>query len=1293
MSDALSSSLLINFDVTPPDMGFLRNVDDRVADVCKTANKSFTGMYENVVDAFDTAGTALDLFRSGFKKYTKIDQDLNKMHKKDPVHGFVKKDVKLVGQFTDKIEEVNKALTDKNKLHQKQNDHLEKDEALINGLNKSIKKLTGNLGDTNEASAEMAQHLTESYKSYAKIIGFSAMVWRLALAADKATQNFVTTNFRLYDSQQGLVQQARELTLQTGVMSEKSMEAVAALSNLATPKEQMKDLGESLLKANQFLGVSIGDLAEFSRQTRFAGGDVKSFTRTIQHAGDAMRKYGLSSVDVSGILQDTEVSAIDLTVAFGEMSTRTRDEAGNLVKTFEVFKQAQLDMGGVAKSLGMNAKVGSDALNELMSPKRLVILSSQAERLGIAMKGPEDALYGAASVIDKMTDAQNFSLEAYKATKDFTKGEGLRLQGVLDNMKNLTGLSKEQVIMFKEISDAAKKAGVDTSNALAMEKFIKARKDGIDKYDESMQTLTGQIGMLSAKFKSLWDMVNSLVGSSLLTFFNVIRPAIEGVMSVLQQFMYMIQWLNSNIPGLGFVIKMVTGAFLTLAPAIVALKFAATIAGILNLTKATWVFVKGFQFLTFVMRAFMLSNPLGQFIAAVMLAGAVIGGLYKHFETVRWIVDGIWQFFKNFPGVSLIVDLVAGIWDTLTSLMPGLSRIGKLFYDNLVLPVQQWLGIASPSKVMMKIGQFVIDGFWAGLKAIFGIADWWYTTLWNFTFGWVFGKIDSITEIGGKLVDAFWDGLKSIGKFANWWYTTLWNYTFGWVLGTVDNITEIGDKLVDAFWDGLKNIGRFANWWYKTLWNYTFGWVLGTVDNVAEIGGKLVDAFWNGLKNIGRFADWWYKTLWNYTFGWLFGKVNSVREIGKKLVAGFYKGMEIGLNIFKNLPSKLYNMGKKMVNGLYNGFAIIFKLFDDWHTKIWNFTFGRLFGKTKSVAQAARNMVKELYDGFVSALNKLDEIGTTIWNNTFGRLFGKISSMKEIGSYLIQGLKDGILLSLASLTSVGQWVYDNTIGVIADWLGIASPSTKMIEIGNNLMAGLKEGIEQFPGAKTLLKIGGKILDWMYPDPPDASKVVEGVDSLTNTPVPTNFGEDYNALLRSISDSSIEFTQAIPFIDATLQKLMSLQFTLGLMNFSNFGKSFNAALMQLDVTTAADKIVGPMSMIAGAVNDLNDAINTLATDALDGLKKAGPELKNVFAGGIKKPVVSTISKVQVTTAKEDTVSLKEKSVVTLATVVEKLNDLRVDNMSLGHKMLNVMNDQLMELRDRKDFSTNYNAWMS
>ncbi|MBL1229950.1 hypothetical protein IW492_11970 [Enterococcus sp. BWB1-3] len=111
--------------------------------------------------------------------------------------------------------------------------------------------------------------------------------------------------------------------------------------------------------------------------------------------------------------------------------------------------------------------------------------------------------------------------------------------------------------------------------------------------------------------------------------------------------------------------------------------------------------IKGIELIT------NLINGIGQKISE---AGTKAG------EIARSVIDGVTGFVKDMKnaGVNLAMGFINGIDNMITEVKEKAAALAKGAVDT----VKKWLRIASPSKVMIQMGEWTGEGFGAGIEAM-----------------------------------------------------------------------------------------------------------------------------------------------------------------------------------------------------------------------------------------------------------------------------------------------------------------------------------------------------------------------------------------------------------------------------------------------------------------------------------------------------------------------------------------------------------------------------------------------
>jgi len=187
---------------------------------------------------------------------------------------------------------------------------------------------------------------------------------------------------------------------------------------------------------------------------------------------------------------------------------------------------------------------------------------------------------------------------------------------------------------------------------------------------------------------------------------------------------------------------------------------------------------------------------------------------------------------------------------------------------------------------------------------------------------------------------------------------------------------------------------------------------------------------------------------------------------------------------------RLHETTQNLLNQLFHNIA---NIYDDirhyissaWDT-VWNNTYGRVLRGIHDV-QSLYNSFKSWLSNWWSLLVAGSQLAwNTLWNNTVGRTIrgaqdvynafinlrnraisffsGAASWLVNAGENVIQGFMSGMQRGIAG---IGSWikahVVDPVIGAVKHWFGINSPATSMIPVGQNIVAGMLQGIISHAG--------------------------------------------------------------------------------------------------------------------------------------------------------------------------------------------------------------------------------------
>jgi hypothetical protein len=402
------------------------------------------------------------------------------------------------------------------------------------------------------------------------------------------------------------------------------------------------------------------------------------------------------------------------------------------------------------------------------------------------------------------------------------------------------------------------------------------------------------------------------------------------------------------------------------------------------------------------------------------------------------------------------------------------------------------------------------------------------------------------------------------------------------------------------------------------------------------------------------------------------------------------------------------------------------------------------YGLGKAFTDLGVALIEGLVMGIKWGVSKLIDIGYWIYDNTFGRLcrlLGVASPstvMADLGMNMIYGLIEGVKSVINGLADIGQWIWDNTAGRILSMFGIASPSTKMMEIGGNIISGLYEGFMNNPVTKLIAGAAKTIAGWFGlggDTELDVNKISGDMSVLSATNVPVEFGTNYRQLMTDISEGSKIMAAALTDIagaaeavtaskdvftaldgflnsfdlSAMLQRSLILgavgdalksagdSITAAFATFASLGSVESNIIGQIaqvlaeegsNLADSANLIIDPIDKITASIERLNGAIFDLSLNPFKSILAGflAPKL-----GAVSEPIKNVKTTTETEGGARDAKKSEEKDV--LNSMLETLKEIKRESGIMGNRMIDIMDDQLNEFRNRQNVSTSYNAWVS
>jgi hypothetical protein len=600
------------------------------------ASKELTDQYDTSKDQLKDLQEKLKLER----EESKIREDGNK---------FLQDDLEYSEKFVKSMDHILESIKLKNLGHAEQNRLLGIDVDLVNSVNSNLTDSTKEIGNANAGLAK------------------SGIGWRTIIGwvqnADKDTEKFVTTNYRVYASQMQLLDLSRQMSMETGVFQENAIEAYRALADVKTPRESIGKLAQDVGMATRVTGVSVDVWARYTRGLRGAGLTADQISKQISTVAAAQRKLGLSTEDVTRAINNQKLSAVEQAGFFGKDAP-------------EKFQIAQLALAGMRKEMGYSEKASEELGNALM----LTGIDGMVfwQQMGVAENaGLEEKFAALTAGVTKYANTVNGSLvPAIEAGNELSAEQKFQLGTVAEQMH----LSVEATLM----AIRARKAliGTDKEYLLTLDgarKGLQAEMNLQKQHAEANQAFTGAMKQLLTVWTSFYQRILSFLANALTPLIKALTWVSEAIAVVVDNIIAFNRWLE-KIPVIGQVISV--------------LNWASDVAIALGLA---FIFV---------------SAALGSF--GIAIAG--FGGLLGRFTAgIQFVITTMLSLARAFGQAIVII---------LTSLGQGLAALGNAV-KGVIVPLIA-LGIAFAltgvgAYLFARSVQIIAETGAAAIPAMFGM--------------------------------------------------------------------------------------------------------------------------------------------------------------------------------------------------------------------------------------------------------------------------------------------------------------------------------------------------------------------------------------------------------------------------------------------------------------------------------------------------------------------------------------------------------------------------------------------
>lgn len=616
--------------------------------------------------------------------------------------------------------------------------------------------------------------------------------------------------------------------------------------------------------------------------------DVGEFGQSLQQVGAVANLAGVDFKDTA--------TAIAL---MGNAGIKGSDAGTSLKSMFQRLQPTTQKQAGLMRELGIltlnNQKAFKDLAELGVKPtsKSYDDITNAAARYFAAQGVGAVGTTQNAKAVDKYLGSLDLQNNAFYDAEGHLKSMS-DVAGVLQNAtKGMTDQQKQMALQTLFGSDAIRSAAV----------LANAGSKGFDKMSASMAKVSAAdvAKKRMDNFKgSLEQMKGSLETAGIAAgtvFLPMLRRVVDGVTGMLNAFLNLPSGVQTTI----VVLTAVVGVLLLV------------VGGIMRLV----IFINTFRTALLAMRAAAIPawlatlGPILLIAAAIAAVIVVIVLLWKHSETFRSIVTGVWNSVKD--AVSAVVDWFRGVPGMFQSILNGIksafSSVVQFVKDHWMLLIAIILGpLGIIIGLIVRFWPQITAAFQAGLAIIAGI----WTGFWN-TFGGiitaVFQLIVAVIQLWlaiiGLAIRLAWMAIVAVTSAAWNAIVAVISAVWGFIVGVVMFYVNLIKSIITAVWNAIKAVTSAVWNGIVAVMSAVWGRIGGTVMGAVNAVKSAVTGAWNAVKSATSSA-------WNALAGFVATGIRNfmvhVNGIKSKVTGALSGAIDW-----------LKNAGRDIIQGLING--------------------------------------------------------------------------------------------------------------------------------------------------------------------------------------------------------------------------------------------------------------------------------------------------------------------------------------------------------------------------------------
>lgn len=631
-----------------------------------------------------------------------------------------------------KIEAVAKELAETEKAYGENSDEAKRLAIVLNKAESELGKMAKELTDNDRKMEELKRSTDDAGNEMKQ---FENKIDDAGNEAKESSGKFDNLGGTL---KSGLVMGAQAAAVAVAALTAATIAAVKAVVDLAAESANWAD---ELLTTSTQMGISAETLQEWSYAARFIDTETESMQKgmyRVVKAMDEATRAGLENIEITdslsvsmkntnGTYKDSEEVFYSTIDALGKIADETERE----IAAQEIFGKSYQDMipliNAGSEGLRAYAKEAHEAgvildddmvgaLGDYDDTLQRVDARQDALKKAFVVNFIPALTAGSDALMGIMSDASKALEDGFQAEDISTIGDSI--SGVLVDV--LAGIGKALPEVAKVLTNLITSA-VDIVSTILPELMPVL-------LDSAFVLLDSLIGAILDNVDPIAEMVTQLVlGLADFIIENlpmVIEAAIQLVLAVATG---ILEALPEMMPAIMSMIQTVVDVVLANLPMIIQTGLALLVAVIQGLHDAQPQLTEMVPEIVQTIIDVIIDNLPLIISSGVDVLGAMIEGVLSQkmalFAALLEIVNGIIDKFAETDWAQIGVDILLGIGNGIANTVGSVVDKAISAAQDIAGGIQDFFGIASPSKLMTEYGGFISEGLAKGIDAKSGLAQ------------------------------------------------------------------------------------------------------------------------------------------------------------------------------------------------------------------------------------------------------------------------------------------------------------------------------------------------------------------------------------------------------------------------------------------------------------------------------------------------------------------------------------------------------------------------------------------